>query len=183
MAIGTISSPASWLVGTPASPTWFQNVQDTVNALYAYVDAQTYYRIIPAMAPNYRTNGAHWAPNNAVSLTTSGASEFLLVPLIFDATSASVYDKITAVSAYIDPGGASAVSIQLLQTTDLTAGAPTTSSLGTASTSGTSYQAVTIPSLNIGATDVKYIYMLVTSGQASDLYYGCRITYNNSLYI
>ena len=35
MAIGLITTPASWVQGTPASPTWFQNVQDTLNDLYS----------------------------------------------------------------------------------------------------------------------------------------------------
>lgn len=35
MAVGTISTPASWVNGTVAPSTWFTNVQDTLNALYA----------------------------------------------------------------------------------------------------------------------------------------------------
>lgn len=31
MAIGQITSPASWLLGTPAAPNWFQNAQDNIN--------------------------------------------------------------------------------------------------------------------------------------------------------
>lgn len=33
MSIGLITSPASWLNGTPASPTWFQTVQDNINGM------------------------------------------------------------------------------------------------------------------------------------------------------
>ena len=35
MAIGLITTPASWVQGTPASPTWFQNMQDTLNYMLA----------------------------------------------------------------------------------------------------------------------------------------------------
>lgn len=35
MSIGTISSPSSWYNGTIAPPTWFQNVQDTLNGVTA----------------------------------------------------------------------------------------------------------------------------------------------------
>ncbi len=32
MAIGTITSPATWVIGTVAAPAWFQNVQDNINS-------------------------------------------------------------------------------------------------------------------------------------------------------
>jgi len=35
MAVGLITSPAAWVNGTVAPATWFQNVQDTINGLYA----------------------------------------------------------------------------------------------------------------------------------------------------
>lgn len=31
MAAGPITSPSSWLLGTPAAPSWFQQVQDNIN--------------------------------------------------------------------------------------------------------------------------------------------------------
>lgn len=33
MAVGLITSPASWLLGTPAAPSWFQNAQDNINGI------------------------------------------------------------------------------------------------------------------------------------------------------
>lgn len=33
MAIGLITNPATWLLGTPAAPSWFQNAQDNINGL------------------------------------------------------------------------------------------------------------------------------------------------------
>lgn len=35
MAIGLITTPASWVNGTVAPPTWFQDVQDTLNNIFA----------------------------------------------------------------------------------------------------------------------------------------------------
>lgn len=35
MPVGIISSPASWLLGTVAPAEWFENVQDTLNEVYA----------------------------------------------------------------------------------------------------------------------------------------------------
>lgn len=37
MAIGVISSPATWLNGTVLAPSWAQNVQDNVNLFYGAV--------------------------------------------------------------------------------------------------------------------------------------------------
>lgn len=70
MAIGTISSPASWTYGTIAPAAWFTNVQDMINHLYLVNTGRKYY---------FMEEFDHFAPGGGTIADSSGQiSKFYL---------------------------------------------------------------------------------------------------------
>lgn len=111
MAIGVISSPASWALGTVASPTWFQNVQDSVNGWYAGTNS------FAGLAVD-GTGGLAVAPG-AGNITASAAitaGTNITSPII---TPAHIVSGGTTIVGTLGPGLGSGAGLNTVSTTDL----------------------------------------------------------------
>lgn len=79
MAIGTISAPSTWILGTVFTPAWGNNAQDTINALYATMSAGTrsYHSLVID-----GTGAASVTPAGAASVDLRAPSTSEIVPRI-----------------------------------------------------------------------------------------------------
>jgi hypothetical protein len=87
---------------------------------------------------------------------------------------------ITKVEAKVKPGGASAVQLTVLQETGLSGtNTPANSNLGSASSSGTGYQMLSVTGLSASVNTDQIVICSLLSGQTNDQIYGVRVTYSN----
>lgn len=156
-----------------------------VGAGWAAYSANTRQLWIPATMMNGSTGG--WAQNPStasMAWESLGASATLVVsvPLFFKSGSTTIYQKLTAAAAKVDPAGASAMSVKVWEISNMSgAGTPSGSQIGsTANSSGTAWQVVTVSGIDAGATADIMVTVTVTSGQTGDNVLGVLLTYDNS---
>ncbi len=119
--------------------------------------------------------GALWTANaNAITLSAG------LPAMRYAGASASYITIITKVEAKVHPGGASAMQLSVLQEAGMNStNTPASSSLGSASSSGTGYQILTVSGLSAQVNTDQVFSCSILSGQTNDQVYGVRVTYSN----
>lgn len=183
MAVGTISSPVTWLLRQVVTPTWLQNIQDTLNNTYAYKSKTRYLWIGPEMM---RSPSGQWVFSVNIAAgpiwTATANSDYLICPIpLFYTTSGSQYQKLTSVSVKMKPNGGGAVNCAVTTLTGMDGtSVQGFTSPGNANSSGSSLQTVTVGSLTASCSDSTHLNMTIAAGNAGDVVYGVRLTYENS---
>lgn len=180
MAIGVISSPASWLLGTVDAPSWNQNVQDNVNHFLTGSHAVWY--AAASLIPISNTSAiGGWNYSSALGYwiaTASSSSVTLGLPYRYG-SSPGTSDQISAISARIKPGNTGAMVLTVYQITNLSnTSATVVASVGTpANSSGTTDQTITVSGLSLAQTADKSFYVVLAAGQSGDFVYGVNVAH------
>jgi hypothetical protein len=178
MAIGLISSPAAWYNGTVAPNSWFQSVQDTVNASYkAGASSYNYWLHASSLTPTVSTwtlvSGAYQA---------SGATQFLRVaiPLIYiDATH---YQRISSVTVRCNQASAAGITVNLVDYTAITTlAAPTENVVSTVTgPASTGEKSIVLTPTLTAPTSSVLIFLRIDSAANNDKVYGINVVIDNS---
>jgi hypothetical protein len=188
VAIGTISSPVTWVNGTVAAPSWFQNVQDTTNNVYGFKASSMSRWLGPEHASTV-ASGASWtvinlAPGVNVWSAANTTNELIFggLPMLY--RDASVYQQLTsvAVKLFKNSTATSTVTVRKVAALNGTA-TPSPTGITSATSATAGYQLLLIPSVSaVNPTDDQYISIGVTAGAVADSVVGVRLTYTNVLY-
>lgn len=177
MAVGAISSPTQWLLRTVFTHTWGQAVQDNINALFS----QTYTRWIGTEAGSAT---ADWTltPGTAGDYMTwvydgSGAADLTLTLPMFYGTSTK--DRVSSVAVKIYKDGGATTTVTVYKMTGLnTTGTPGLTSLGSATSTTSGYQLISVSGLTASPAADEMLVVTVGGGDANDKVYGARIAYS-----
>ena len=99
MAVGLITNPATWLLGTVAAPTWFQNVQDNLNGLIGGTGPTLASLQVDGAGGAASALGAGIVKSNIVQVASLGASGTTLPTPA--PTFGSIYKDLCVVAALV----------------------------------------------------------------------------------
>lgn len=199
MAIGPITSPVTWVGGTVAAASWFQNSQDNINE-YVGVKAGTVSVVGltvdgvggNVVTPNAGVSRSYWIPAPGMSVSgtwtytssqywTAGGgtgSSIASAAIVLPYKVAPFAATITSVSVRFKPASGTGFTFDIYKVTNLSNTTPPVfASVGSGSYSGTAEQTVTISGLSETMTSDKAYYIQTLNSAPGDKMYAFGVTY------
>lgn len=184
MAVGTISSPTTWLLRRVIPPSWLQNMQDTLNNVYAY-KSQTRYAWFGVGGGQVGTNwsldlGA--SAGVAATCSTAAGAGIVSIPIPVFYNSGSEYQTITSIGVRVNKASTGTTNIKAYKLVNLSTGSgPTSTQLGSTASSTTSgHQIISVTGLTAAASDDQLIWVEISAANNGDIVYAAKVTFDNS---
>lgn len=187
MAIGTITTPVTWLNGTIDSPTWNQNVQDTLNNVYAtkgyIVGTQSVW-----LSPAEMLLGGNWALSEfsagafSAHCSTAAGAGSVGMPIKVPFVDASHYVNVTRVDLRINKASTGTTTLTVAEESRLSTfgGAPNTTGVANATSSSSGHQWISISGLTLRQKADSLIYAYVNAANDGDDLYALQVTFDLS---
>lgn len=184
MAVGVISTPATWYNGTVVQPSYEQNVEDTLNNTYQYKAKTRYMWLSPEMMRSTNGQWVYSTVSSAVGIwTATASSDVLICPIpIFYTNTGAQYQRITSVDVKLKPNSVATMACSVNRRSPMdTTNAPLVTAGSAWNSSGSGHQTVTIATFaQQFAYDFGYIDVAIVAGATGDIVYGVKLTFDNS---